>query len=184
MRYELIVAGATLLACALSVKALWEKTPLARLALSFNVLWAVLVAFHVSGPASGMVAGLLAGFEDAPLEAAGFWVAFILAAMPGWAFLRWGLRDSPADMPAFFERTTGVVGTAAVALILPCLVIMTVGVLPALFTVHVLTVMNGWAVLYFTIQSFFEHQAYGAIVAAVYGRPDGGDSTGEGAGDA
>lgn len=29
------------------------------------------------------------------------------------------------------------------------------------------------AVLYFTIQSFFEHQAYGAIVAVVYGTAEG-----------
>jgi len=53
------------------------------------------------------------------------------------------------------------------------LFVYVVGVLPALFTVHVLTVMNGWAVLYFTIQSFFEHQAYGAIVAKIYGTPEG-----------
>ncbi len=55
------------------------------------------------------------------------------------------------------------------------LFVYVVGVLPSVFTIHVLTVMNGWAVLYFTIQSFFEHQAYGAIVAAVYGEPGSAD---------
>ena len=58
------------------------------------------------------------------------------------------------------------------------LFVYVVGVLPALFTVHVLTVMNGWAVLYFTIQSFFEHQAYGASVAAIYGWPDAAGAPG------
>ena len=51
------------------------------------------------------------------------------------------------------------------------LIVWLVGVLPPVFTMHVLTVMNGWAILYFTTQSLFEHLAYGAIIAAIYGRP-------------
>jgi hypothetical protein len=50
-------------------------------------------------------------------------------------------------------------------------IIWVIGVLPAVFTIHVLTVMNDMAVLYFTTQSFFEHLCYGAIIAAIYGDP-------------
>lgn len=51
------------------------------------------------------------------------------------------------------------------------LFVWAVGVVPACFTIHVLTVMNGGSVLYFTCQSLVEHLAYGTIIAAIYGRP-------------
>lgn len=130
MRYEWIIGGVALLACALPVKVLWEKLALQRLALGLNLLWAMLVAFHFWGGMYRQVAGLLSTVDGIPLQALAFWVAFFGAALPGWAFVRWGLRDTPADLPLLFERASGIVCTAAVALLMPCLVIVTVSVMP------------------------------------------------------
>ena len=130
MRYELILGGVMLLACALPVKALWEKMPLARLALCFNVLWSVLVAFHLSGAVCGMIGGYVAGMGSIPPEIVAFWLMFVVSALPGWAFVRWGLSNSTTDLPLFFERGTGILATTTVALLLPCLVLMTVAILP------------------------------------------------------
>jgi len=130
MRYELILAGVTLLACALPVKALWEKMPLARLALCFNVLWSVLVAFHLCGAVNSVIGGFVAGIGSVPPEVVAFWLTFVVSALPGWAFVRWVLNNSTTDLPLFFERATGILGTTVVALLLPCLVLMTVAILP------------------------------------------------------
>ena len=51
------------------------------------------------------------------------------------------------------------------------LIVWLIGVLPAIFTMNVLTVMNGWAILYFTAQALVEYLTYGAIIAAIYGEP-------------
>jgi hypothetical protein len=50
-------------------------------------------------------------------------------------------------------------------------IIWLVGVLPAAFTIHILTVMNSWSILYFTTQAIVEHLIYGTIIAVVYGNP-------------
>jgi hypothetical protein len=50
-------------------------------------------------------------------------------------------------------------------------IVWLIGVLPAAFTIHVLTVMNAGSVLYFTTQAIIEHLIYGTIIAVVYGNP-------------
>ncbi|MBN2451194.1 MAG: hypothetical protein JXR77_12440 [Lentisphaeria bacterium] len=129
MRFELILAGILLLSCALPVKLLWDRYAFQRLVLGVNILWGVLVAFHYWPAFQVRLAGFVVG-EGLPLDAIAFWAAFALACLPGWAFTRWGLRDSPVDLPLFLERATGIVLTVAVALLLPCLVVMTVAMLP------------------------------------------------------
>ena len=51
-----------------------------------------------------------------------------------------------------------------------------VGVLPPAFTMHVLTVVNGWTVLYLSLQGLVEYLAYGALIALIYGEPVRGDT--------
>ena len=51
------------------------------------------------------------------------------------------------------------------------LMVWLIGVLPPVFTIHVLTVINGWTLLYLTAQSLVEHLVYGSIIAAVYSHP-------------
>lgn len=51
------------------------------------------------------------------------------------------------------------------------LAVWLIGVLPAIFTLNVLTVINGWAILYFTSQALVEHLVYGIIIALIYGEP-------------
>lgn len=131
MQGEWILGGVLLLACALPVKVLWEKAALQRLALGVNVTWSILAAFHFWPSVRYYLSGPLAGFEAVPLEVASLWVGFCLAALPGWALVRWGVGDTHAVLPVWFEWLTGVVFTAAVALLLPCLVIVSATLLPA-----------------------------------------------------
>jgi hypothetical protein len=51
------------------------------------------------------------------------------------------------------------------------LIVWLIGVLPGTFTMNVLTVINGWAILYFTTQALVETLAYGAIIAVIYCEP-------------
>jgi hypothetical protein len=46
-----------------------------------------------------------------------------------------------------------------------------VAVLPIVFTVHILTLINQWSILYMTCQSLVELVTYGIIIAVIYGSP-------------
>jgi hypothetical protein len=63
------------------------------------------------------------------------------------------------------------------------LIVWLIGVVPATWTLNVLTVVNGWAILYFTTQAIVEYQVYGAIIAVVYGEPLRGPTEPVAAGD-
>ncbi len=146
-----------------------------------NIRWGrAVIAGLVANVASFVLGGggyVLIGRHVFPLEPASIWRwtparMFDLSA-GWWVYLVIGNTVlAVAVALAYAVLYRGIPGRGIVKGLWYGLFVYVVGVLPALFTIHVLTVMNGWAVLYFTIQSFFEHQAYGAIVAAVYGRPE------------
>lgn len=131
MRYELVIGGVLLLCCVLALKVVWDLRTLPRLAVCLNLLWAMFAAFHAWPLVLGWVAGLALAWEGFPVAAASFWVAFLLAALPGAAIYRWTVRDASVDFPTFFDVLTGLVCTALGVWLVPCLVVMTVSITPA-----------------------------------------------------
>jgi hypothetical protein len=131
MRYELVVGGVLLLACVLVVKVVWDLHTLPRLAVCLNLLWAMFAAFHVWPVVQGWVGGLALAWEGFPIAAASFWIAFLLAALPGAALYRWTVRDAPVDFPVFFDWLSGLACSALGVWLVPCLVVMTVSITPA-----------------------------------------------------
>ena len=65
----------------------------------------------------------------------------------------------------------GIPGRGAMKGLVFGAIVWLIGVLPAAFTIHVLTVMNAWSILYFTTQAIVEYLIYGTIIAVVYGNP-------------
>lgn len=131
MRYELIVAGLLLLACALSLKIVWDLRVLPRLALSLNLLLATLAAFHFWPFFHGWTSGLALAWDAFPVDAGAFWAGLMAAALPGWVVCRYTFRHDQVEFPTFFDRLSGVVCMAAMLWLVPCLLVMTVSVVPA-----------------------------------------------------
>ena len=128
MRYELVLAGVLLLACALAAKKVWDLPVLARVAWSLNFLWAVLAAFHVWP----LVLGWVAGLAVVPEEAGSFWAALLLAVLPGWLGGRRLFREAQVEFPNVFDWVSGFAATALFVCLLPCLLIMTASTIPLL----------------------------------------------------
>jgi hypothetical protein len=65
------------------------------------------------------------------VDAASFWCAFLGAALPGAVIYRWTVRDAPVEFPAFFDGLSGLLCTALGVWLVPCLLVMTVAIIPA-----------------------------------------------------
>lgn len=131
MRYELVVGGVLLLCCTLALKVVWDLQTLPRLAVCLNLLWAMFAAFHAWPVFHGWTVGLSLAWDAFPVDAASFWLAFLVAALPGVAIYRWTVRGAPVDFPVLFDWLSGLVCTALGVWLVPCLVIMTVSITPA-----------------------------------------------------
>jgi hypothetical protein len=131
MRYELVVAGVLLLCAILPVKVVWDLHTLPRLAVCLNLLWAMFVAFHAWPLFRGWIAGLELAWEGFPVDAVSFWCAFLAGALPGAAIYRWTVRDATVDFPMVFDLATGLACTALGVWLFPCLIVMTVSIIPA-----------------------------------------------------
>jgi len=131
MRYELIVAGMLLLACALALKIVLDLRALPRLALSLNLFLATLAAFHFWPFFHGWSTGLSLAWDGFPVDAVSFWAGLAAAALPGWAVCRYTVRQDQVEFPTVFDRLSGALCGLAVMWLLPCLIVMTVSIVPA-----------------------------------------------------
>jgi len=132
IRFELVAAGILLLGCALALKIIWSLRPLPRLALTLTLTWAVVAAFHGWPLAYGWARNVAdMAWEGFPVDAGAFWVAFVVAALPGLLLFRWTMSDAQVDYPRFFNAITGVVCTLVALWLVPCLVVMTLSIGPA-----------------------------------------------------
>jgi hypothetical protein len=131
MRFELVAGGILLLSLAVALKVIWDLRPLPRLALTLNLLWAVFAAFHGWPLAHGWAANVAdMAWEGFPVDAGAFWVAFVVAVVPGFVLYRYTLRDGDVEFPRFFNAITGLICTAVTLWLVPCLVVMTLSIGP------------------------------------------------------
>jgi hypothetical protein len=131
IRCELVLGVVLLLGCILVVKVVWDLQTLPRLTVCLNLLWAMFAAFHAWPVFLEWTAGLALVWDGFPVEAAAFWFAFMVAALPGAVIYRLTVRGAPVDFPVFFDWLSGLVCTALGVWLVPCLVVMTVSITPA-----------------------------------------------------
>lgn len=131
MRYDLVVGGALLLCCAMAAKLVWDLHTLPRLVVCLNLLWSMFVAFHTWPLFAAWTTHISLEWDGFPVDAASFWLAFLVAALPGTLIYRWTVRDAPVDFPTFFDWFSGFAFTAVGVWLVPCLIIMTVSIGPA-----------------------------------------------------
>ncbi len=126
IRPELVAGAILLLACALALKVVWDLRPLARLALTLTLVWAVFAAFHGWPLAYGWATNIATlAWEGFPVDAGAFWGAFVVASLPGLLLYRWTVRDAQIPFPRFFDTITGLLCTGLALWLVPSLVVMT-----------------------------------------------------------
>jgi len=125
MNFEWVVGGIVLLVTCLILKRLEQRGAFQVLVIAFTLLWSMLAAMHFWGVSAEAVEALLAGtLTRGEVVLAGFWLGFLLAALPSLLLLRFWLRNYKTTFPFVIDRGILWIGSSVVAIVVCCLTLM------------------------------------------------------------
>ena len=129
MNFEWIVGGGVLIAVALVMRKFQEQVAFQTLIVAFTVVWSALLALHFWGPVAQLVQGLsvefLAGRRGTLV---GFWVTFLLAALPGILLMNVWLAQYVTTFPPLVDGLLKLACTLAVGATVACLLVLSLAV--------------------------------------------------------
>ncbi len=129
MNFEWIIAGVALLAVAAILQNILQNGGFRALIAAFICLWCTLMAMYWWGPACRFLRDILGSFLiDRQIALVGFWVAFLLAAIPHAVLLKGVIKNYQTTFPPLIDAALQWGGALLVAVITFCLLIMTIAV--------------------------------------------------------
>jgi len=122
---QLVLGGAVVLIIALAVKTMMGRSAFQRIPVAFTVLWASLVAWHFWGLGVTLIQMVPGGMGSEELQTlGGFWLAFVLAVVPGYFMIHSWMRNWEPSLPRWFEAVAGNLALVLVGVLLGLHVLM------------------------------------------------------------
>jgi len=127
---EWIAGGVLLLGCAMIMRRLQNEGTFRTVIISFTVVWSGLVALHFWGGVDGLLTSLGAGWlPEGVRAAAGFWLCFVVAAVPGFVLLCTWLKQYATTFPPTLDGVLLWGCSLLTCFVFVTLVFMTLGTL-------------------------------------------------------
>lgn len=114
----LVTGGVIVLVVALTIKALVTRTPFQRVTVAFTILWASFFACHFWQSSLSLLELVLRTDSHEIRVLGGFWLAFVLGCLPGVFMIQAWMRNWDPDLPAWFDRTAGILAAVLVGVLL------------------------------------------------------------------
>ncbi len=126
--FEWIIAGVALLAAAAIMQKLVEQGSLQAFIAAFICLWSALAAVYFWGPGTWLARHLVVLFEGRQAVLVGYWLAFLISALPHMALFRFWIRNYRTTFPPLFDYALTWLSALAVGAAVFCLLIMSMAV--------------------------------------------------------
>lgn len=125
MNFEWVVGGVLLLVVCLIIKSLEQRGAFQVLMISFTFGWSTFVSLHFWESSVELVDTFLSGMLTlGEITLAGFWLGFLLAALPGMLLMRFWLRNYKTTFPIMVDHGILWGGALFVAACSLCLALM------------------------------------------------------------
>lgn len=134
MRLEWVFFGFVLLSLGLSLKVLFDRHVIPRLALGFSMIWALLAAIHFWEPLCRLFGGGGALFGIVPIEIVCFWGCAVIAMSPGILLTKFLVRENEVALPIVVDRVLNAFVPLVVAIAVSSSVVMTGALLESSLT--------------------------------------------------
>jgi glucan phosphoethanolaminetransferase (alkaline phosphatase superfamily) len=118
LQMMIIFGGVMLLFVALIAKILVSRTPFQRVAVGFTILWASFAAFHFWAAAITMMQLVVRTDSEEVRVLGGFWLAFLLACLPGVIMIQSWMRRWSPEVPEWFEKMAGGLSVTLIVFLL------------------------------------------------------------------